>query len=134
MPQPYRWLDRRIAAPGPYLTLCLSEVEFHHALFKLKAHERPEWISQGANATTHHLHNADGHVTCIVCLREDGKHTGVQVAAMLVHEAVHVWQEYCDGIGEKQPGREQEAYGVQSIAQALMGEYARRRGGKSWKS
>jgi len=46
-----RWLDRRIAAPGPHLTLCLSETD---------------------------------------------------------------------------PGREQEAYAIQAIAQELMAEFARR--------
>ena len=45
---------------------------------------------------------------------------------MLVHEAVHVWQAYCREIGERNPGDEQEAYAVQSIAQELMAEFARR--------
>lgn len=31
-----------------------------------------------------------------------------------------------DHIGEQNPGREQEAYAVQSIAQELMSEFARR--------
>lgn len=122
----FRWLDRRIAAPGPFLALCLSEVEFHTALTKLKSKCWPDWINPGANATTHTLTNQDGKPCCIVCLDTWRGRNPVAVAGLLVHEAVHVWQQYCDGIGERKPGTEQEAYGIQAIAQELMAEYARR--------
>jgi hypothetical protein len=39
---------------------------------------------------------------------------------------VHVWQQHCEDIGERNPGSEQEAYAVQAIAQELMAEYGRR--------
>jgi hypothetical protein len=104
---PYRWLDRRIAAAGPFLTLCLSEQEFYHALSKIKVADRPAWVNPGAHATTHHR-------------------SGIEIAGLLIHEAVHVWQEYCDMIGEVAPGREQEAYAVQVVAQELMAEFKRR--------
>lgn len=122
----YRWLDRRIARPGPFLTLCLNEDEFNHVLVKLKVHERPAWVNFGADATTHHLNNQTGDAACVICIRDSNRHNSIEVAGMLVHEAVHVWQEYCDMLGEKQPGREQEAYAVQAIAQELMAEFKRR--------
>ncbi len=37
MKQRTRWLDRRIAAPGPYLAVCLSEPEFKAAAAHLNA-------------------------------------------------------------------------------------------------
>lgn len=122
-----RWLDRRIASPGPYLCLCLSDAEFRAALRHIDATDSPaHWVSPGANATTHHYQNASGRPVCIVCLSGHEGRDPVEVAGMLVHEAVHVWQEYCHRIGERHPGDEQEAYAVQSIAQELMAEYARR--------
>ena len=119
-----RWLDRRIAAPGPYLTLCLSESEFREALRRMHLASIPRWTA--SDATTHHFENEDGKICCIVCLRDHAKHSAVEVAGLLVHEAVHVWQQYCADIGERSPGDEQEAYAVQSIAQELMAEFARR--------
>jgi hypothetical protein len=123
---PYRWLDRRIAAAGPFLTLCLSEQEFYHALSKIKVADRPAWVNPGAHATTHHMRNSAGDATCIVCLNDWHDRSGIEIAGLLIHEAVHVWQEYCDMIGETTPGREQEAYAVQAIAQELMAEFKRR--------
>jgi hypothetical protein len=123
-----KWLDRRIAAPGPYLTLCLGQAEFRSAIAGLKPPEIPNWImSQRANATTHFFVNQDHHTCAVVCLGEGWRdRNSIEVAGLLVHEAVHVWQAYCDDIGERNPGSEQEAYGIQSIAQELLAEFARR--------
>ena len=122
-----RWLDRHIAFPGPYLTLCLSAEEFQAAIAHLKSPEVPRWVSHGADATAHFFDNPDGKTVAVVCLGENlKKRTPVEIAGMLVHEAVHVWQQYCRDIGERHPGNEQEAYAIQNIAQELMAEFARR--------
>ena len=122
-----RWLDRRIAAPGPFLALVLSSDEFEAAVRHMKAKTEHGWLNAGADATTHVLtSDRGGSPCCIVALSGAEGRSGVEVAGMLVHEAVHVWQAYCEGIGEASPGREQEAYGIQAIAQELMAEYARR--------
>jgi len=119
------WLDRRIARPGPFLALCLSEAEFRAAAQALKAPSISQWCS--SDATTHTFEHVDGKgPCCIVCIQGREKHGPIEVAGLLVHEAVHVWQEYCEGIGERNPGSEQEAYGIQSIAQELLAEFARR--------
>jgi hypothetical protein len=123
-----RWLDRRIAAPGPYLTLCLSEKEYDSAMRTLGIKHYGTWISENANATAHNLNNANGDLCSVVCLSSYKKRTSVEIAGLLVHEAVHIWQEYCDFYGEDKPGREQEAYAIQFIAHELMTEFARRIG------
>lgn len=124
------WLDRRIALPAPYLCLCLSDEEYHQAMFELGAKPVNDWIkTRQASATAHYIEKAStNELAVIVCLRGHETHTPVEVAGLLVHEAVHIWQQYCDHIGEQHPGREQEAYGVQAIAQELMQEFARRMG------
>ncbi len=118
------WLDRRIGAPGPYLALCLSQAELSTAMRKLKL-PPPPFTFEGADATMHSFVGPNG-LCCIVCLGDMRDHNPVEIAGLLVHEAVHVWQAWCDDVGETHPGREQEAYGVQAIAQELMAEYARR--------
>ncbi len=60
-----------------------------------------------------------------MCVRAWEGRDPVEVAGLLVHEAVHVWQAYAQSIGERTPGEEQEAYAIQGIAQELMAEFAR---------
>jgi hypothetical protein len=106
--------------------LCLSEKDFNKEMKRMNvpSYQWPRWVSDGANATTHFLEHPDGGKAAIVCLGEVSKDlTGVQVASLLVHEAVHIWQEHCDGLGEKEPGSESEAYAIQSISQRLMEAY-----------
>lgn len=118
------WLDRRIAAPGPYLALCLNEDQFKAACKHIKC-PPPSFIANDwSNATAHYFDGKRGQ-TVIVCLRDWEGRNPIEVAGLLVHEAVHVWQEYAERIGEREPGREQEAYAIQAIAQELMAEFAR---------
>lgn len=121
-----RWLDRRIAAPGPCLALCLSEQEFKAAATHLKAGQDVAWISNPQSQATAHTFDAPHGLAVVVCLRDWQGRNPVEVAGLLVHEAVHAWQRYAEHIGENSPGVEQEAYAIQSIAQELMAEFARR--------
>lgn len=118
------WLDRRIAAPGPYLALCLNEDQFKAACKHIKCQPPSFIVNDWSNATAHYFDGKRGQ-TVIVCLRDWEGRNPIEVAGLLVHEAVHVWQEYAARIGEQEPGREQEAYAIQAIAQELMAEFAR---------
>ena len=124
------WLDRRVAAPGPYLTLVTSQDEFDAVLRHFKMPLGTPYLSSArADATAHFFDNQRGDSVAVVALGDTTGRSGVEVAGLLVHEAVHIWQTHRENIGETHPGREQEAYAVQSIAQELMAEYARRLGG-----
>ena len=119
------WLEREVHPLGPHLILCLSQSEFSEVLAHLKADPSP-WLNPNASATTHHYTNTDGRSACIVCVGSVDGRTAPQINALLVHEAVHVWQEHRRVIGEHAPSSEMEAYGIQYIAETLMTEYARR--------
>lgn len=122
-----KWLDRRIAAPGSYITLCLNDIAFQKAMHNCGIKNPPNWIlSQQSNASTHFLLSEKNELTSIVCLSDWQGRDVVEVAGLLVHEAVHIWQQYAEHIGEKNPEREQEAYAVQAIAQELLEEFRRR--------
>ena len=122
-----KWLNRRIAAPGPYLTLVLSQAEFDSAMGHLKAPLGASYLrTSHADATTHLLEHPQHGLAAVVAMGPCEGRSPIEIAGLLVHEAVHVWQSYCDAIGEARPGDEQEAYAVQAIAQELMAEYARR--------
>ena len=126
------WLDRRVAAPGPYLTLVMSQDEFDAALRHFKMPLGTPYLSSArADATVHFFDNRSGDSVAVVALGDTTGRSGVEVAGLLVHEAVHIWQTHRENIGETHPGREQEAYAVQGIAQELMAEYARRLGGRT---
>lgn len=122
-----RWLDRRIACPGHYLSLVLSQEEFDAALRHCRVPTGAAFLkTERSHATTHYFNNPSGQLVCIVALGDTTGRNAIEIAGLLVHEAVHVWQQHCESIGETHPAVEQEAYGVQSIAQELMAEYARR--------
>lgn len=124
------WLGRSLL-DGPHLALVLSDKEFRKALADCGLpHDGTQWIkTDHADATVHWADHKDGSMLCIVAVRMRPGISGVQLAAMLVHEAVHVFQKFCYHIGETQPSEEFEAYAIQNISQRLMQEYADR-GGK----
>lgn len=121
-----QWLNRSLLV-GPYLTLCTTEEMFRRVLTEDLEFTEPLPFhgSQYANATTHHLENKDGEAVAIVCISGYRGRDPIAVAGLLVHEAVHVWQEHCKRIGESAPGREAEAYAIQWISQELLWEFVR---------
>ena len=126
------WLDRSLMECSYHYGLCTSEAEFKRELRRLKvpAEDWPRWIANDhSDATVHYLEN-DGRGAAIVCIRITPERTGLEIAGLLVHEAVHIWQAHCENIGEKEPAAEQEAYAIQSIAQSLMQAYAQSLGKK----
>jgi hypothetical protein len=122
--KPHPWLDRTLMYCSLHYTLCLTEDAFKRVLKHLSVapEETPPFVSNWhSNATTHHFeHRESSKKSAVICLRGWEDKTGVQIACLLVHEAVHIWQEHCLDIGEHKPGAEQEAYAIQNIAQTLM--------------
>lgn len=48
-----------------------------------------------------------------------------EIVEICVHESAHVWQFVCDEIGENAPGKELEAYALQSITVDLINAIVR---------
>lgn len=108
---------------GPYpayFGFATDEKSFDAEMKRLKC-DPVCFVSEGASATTHSF--VRGHeITIIVAVQEWEKYSLCEVLGILVHEAVHVWQEILDFIGEREkPGYEIEAYHIQTIAQSMIG-------------
>lgn len=122
-----QWLDRDLIRSPYSFALCLSEKEFKQELRRLEL-PRKEWPSflatNHSSATVHFFErNGDIDFCAIVCIGDTSKVELEQVYAMLVHEAVHIWQAVRDNIGERHPSQEFEAYSIQAISQRLMFSY-----------
>ena len=122
------WLDRA-TVHAPYMVLCLNEREYlaaaKHCKIKNPAHH---WLGRECNGACTHTWASDDRLACIVCLDPRPGLDGIDVCGILAHEAVHVFQQLCDSIGESRPSVEFEAYSIGRIAERLMREYARRMG------
>ena len=117
------WLDRTLIR-GDFLCLCTTEAEFLKELKRTKSPAPwPKWIEDDALATTHYIVTGKGNRATLVCMT-DKKLDGIPAASLLVHEAVHVVQEYFRHIGEDQPSIEMQAYAIQEVSGQLMFAYA----------
>lgn len=126
-----KWLSRELIT-GPHMALVLSEEDYTKVMDDMGApmSARGPWIGgTGTDARVHILENNKGHVACIVALNVPSGASGIEIAGILVHEAVHIFQGWCENTGEKNPSSEFEAYSIQSIAQTLMESYAEQTAG-----
>ena len=123
------WLERKLFIGG-YLAFVTSQEEFELALEEIECTDcEDKFVPEGWPACTHSFGNVNGSVACIVALDMEraAKEDPIDVAALLVHEAVHVWQ-----TNEKAAGKlgcfgdEGEAYAIQNISTRLMAAYADR--------
>ena len=128
----FRWLGRSTVY-APHLTLCLTEKDYIKACKYLKDDYPRPWVSKDARATTH-VYLKEGRVTCIVTLDESKCEEQIDIICVLVHEAVHVWQELCESIGEDKPSAEFEAYSIQQISYRLINDYRRQRDARNKKA
>jgi hypothetical protein len=123
------WLDRTLFMGG-YLAFVTSQAEFVEALQDIECADYTDlFVPNGWPACTHSFDNVKGSVACIVGLDLErcAEEEPIDVAALLVHEAVHVWQQ-----AEKKAGKlgcfgdEGEAYAIQNISTRLMTAYVER--------
>ena len=104
-----------------YWGFCPSEAAWKREMRRMRATEA--YPRSDGRCTV--FESAEGKVSILVTLsdRLDGKDP-MGIVALLVHEAVHVWQHICDHIGETKASKEVEAYAIQRIVSELMRAYA----------
>jgi hypothetical protein len=119
-----KWLNKTLIE-GDHLCTCFTEQEYYRLLKSLKipVADWDRWLMQDALATTHYFTTPKGSRLTVVCIPVKPEVDGIDVATLLVHEAVHVVQEYFRYIGEDNPGSEIEAYAIQNVSAALMNAY-----------
>lgn len=118
------WLSRTLIE-GPFLALVLAEADFIATLNHLEVPEaaRPGWLRPGFNGCVHHFITGRGEAANVVCIGPTEGRDPIEVAGLLVHEAVHVVQNIVADMGERAPGDEFMAYVTQNVAMRLMDSY-----------
>lgn len=123
------WLDRTLFVNSSHYTLCTTEKQFRRALkhFRVPKKEQPPFVSDAfSNATTHFFENVPNQKKAsIVCISDCSDRTSAQIAGLLCHEAVHIWQQTRTDLGETEPSAELEAYAIQNLTQSLIEEFER---------
>ena len=121
------WADRSLFESPYHLTLCTTEKQYKRELKRMKMpkSERPSFtVNDHSHAACHFFACPVGRIA-IVCIRHDKSRMIHQHNSLLVHEAVHIWQQIKEDIGEHTPSKEFEAYAIQNISQFLMIEFER---------
>lgn len=119
-----KWLDRHAGPPAPFYCLVQSEAQYLAAMKHLGVTNPGRWLATDrAHATTHLFNDPKGRACAVVALGDTKGRSLVEVYGLLIHEAVHIWQDHCENIGETRSGKEYEAYVIQWLAQQLLEAY-----------
>lgn len=118
-----KWLDRELLRSPVYYCLCVDEEQYRQELKRLGIKWPDSFTINASGATTHFITNAKHGIAALVTINLSPKRTLIEHYALLTHEAVHIFQEICDRLGEKNPSSEFEAYGIQRISLNLMYQF-----------
>ena len=121
-----RWCDTTLMDSPIQVALCMSEKQYKKERKRAGVEDfSPFLLREHVNATAHFYCDKEGRYLCVVCIGDTKGRQYETVASLIVHEAVHVWQNIKDHLGEKEPSSEFEAYSIQRIVQGLLMEYRR---------
>ncbi len=121
-----KWLCEPLMPLPVQLALFVDKKSYFREMRRLKINGADEFVPRDANACCHYFVNdRNGYTYVTVCVDRErlSEKSGIEIVALIVHEAVHVWQECAEYLGEKNPGREFEAYSIQHISEQLMKSY-----------
>lgn len=109
--------------PKIKLRLCVGVDELTECLLTIGQEPSSDYIHAQAYAASWVDNKRNFHGIVYLNSELKGKRL---IRSVLIHEAVHVFQAYCDAINEADPSVEFQAYAVESIAGGLMGLYRKR--------
>ena len=119
------WCDR--GWQFTYFGFCPSEKAWEREMKMLGLSGGDYALSSGTSGSTTKMTSAKGKNAVIVRISadmdRDYRKDPAGVVAVIVHEAVHVWQFILDHMGEAKPSPELEAYAVQAIFSQLFDAY-----------
>ncbi len=115
-----KWFGAEFPHPGVYYARYLNEQQYLRDTRLLGYKYPSRFVREGAAATTHSFDNKKTY--SFVCIDPYRDNTICEMYAMLVHEAVHIYQEMMRSMSEDKPGEEIQAYYIQRISLDLMGE------------
>lgn len=104
------------------LGMAKTEKAYLKEIKRLNVKDASEFIPRGKSAVVHYF-TRDGQVTAIMCINLKVNLMKCQIISLLIHEAVHVWQECKEIMGVKLIDGEVEAYAIQWISQQFLNEY-----------
>lgn len=125
------WIDRGWQPVA--IGFCPSEKAWRRAM-KMQ-NVAADWpVVPNSGGHTQWLKNEKtGEGLILVVVSSEAERCSMSVIMTIVHEAVHVWQFLCQHIGERDPGIEMEAYGIECITRGLIEAYCETQGkGKKW--
>lgn len=119
------WCDKTLVEAPFDFCLCVCEKQYYRELKRLEIPEDmwSDFTLAGTRATVHRYTRTKGQPIALVCIRPTREKTLFQMHAVLVHEAVHLWQWTKELLGEDKPSDEFEAYGIQAMSQRLFYAY-----------
>jgi hypothetical protein len=115
------WLSDDIGIRLFNWCLCIDEKAYVKALGEEGKYLTHVWPDADGGAKCQFVMRNGEATDCVVMLVE--KEDPIENAVLLVHEAVHIWQIFCQSIGEKNPSDEFMAYTIQNITHRLYHAY-----------
>lgn len=108
----------------------IYQTPFDHVLYALARNQKQlnqitgnnqeKFLDVQADACVTHFSGKKKETLCVVQIGDVAEHSLLQVHGLILHEAVHIWQEVRTCMGEEKPSSEFEAYSIQAIAQDLF--------------
>lgn len=103
--------------------LILDPKQYAKEMARLHMEFPSPYLIPGSAATTHFADEEDGDKSiALVCMDLTKRRTINEMNALLVHEAVHIYQEMMRSMRENDAGKEIEAFYIQRISLDLMAE------------